>query len=331
LNKYSSRYQGIDLDEPDHLKREEFRINDLFIKSRETRKWIEEDSSYESLFKLILNSFRKIRKSPGGVVSSEALEHFNMLIKEIQKKVQVKEKEVSESMDDFTDFLSFKKNYIVEHVDYLTEEEDGASFDKFIDAIESVDKEEKSEKTSAPSESEKDRNLYISPFQPFDNTDLKVIGEMYRKNKKPTVLCLVHPESYDQAEFPISKETCLQMLEEVKEGSNEIGEIIHVKKAFLGSVLDKCKEHELNPVLLGASLENSDMYQKQLDYLKAQDRDLDLSVVKFKMPKRDKNLLGLISQGDYTLFKKYIPSQISAKFFQILQNEINQGSHNLEN
>jgi hypothetical protein len=254
-----------------------------------------------------------------------------MLIKEIQKKVQVKEKEVSESMDDFTDFLSFKKNYIVEHVDYLTEEEDGASFDKFIDAIESVDKEEKSEKTSAPSESEKDRNLYISPFQPFDNTDLKVIGEMYRKNKQPTVLCLVHPEAYDQAEFPISKETCLQMLEEVKEGSNEIGEIIHVKKAFLGSVLDKCKEHELNPVLLGASLENSDMYQKQLDYLKAQDRDLDLSVVKFKMPKRDKNLLGLISQGDYTLFKKYIPSQISAKFFQILQNEINQGSHNLEN
>lgn len=342
LDRYASRYQGIDLNEPDHLKRDEFRINDLFIKSRETRKWIEEDESYESLFKLILNSFRRIRKNPGGVVSSEALEHFNMLVKNIQKRLEIKEKEVKESLDDFTDFLSFKKNYIVEHVDYLTEEEDGASFDKFIDAIESVDKEENEKKgtdstqktdedpSPVAAKSDADRNLYVSSFQPFDNTDLKVIQEMYKKKKSPVVLCLVHPEISDSLEFPISKDSCLKTLEAIKEDSDLIGEIIHVKKPFLSTILSKLEDQGLNPVMLGTSLDKSDLYQKQLDYLKAQDKDLSLNIIKFKIPQRDKNLIELISKGDYTLFKKYVPPQISAKFFTILQNEINQGSHNLE-
>ena len=330
LEMYSSRYQGIDLDEPDHLKKDEFRLNGQFIKSRATRKWIEEDTAYESLFKLILNSFRKIRKNPGGVVSSDALEHFNMLIKDIQSKLQIQEKPVKESLDDFTDFLSFKKNFIIEHVDYLTEEEDGASFDNFIDAMESVDKDEKVVSSKVPTQTDQDRNLYISDFQPFDNTDLKVIQEMHKKNGKPVILCLVHPEIEDQ-EYPISKDTSLQILNSLKSGSEIIGEIIHVKKPFLNTVLDKCKEQDLKPVLLGASTEKFDLYQKQLDYIKAQDKDLNLSLVKFKIPKRDKNLIDLISTGDYTIFKKYVPAEISSKFFEVLQNEINKGSRNLEN
>ena len=330
LDAYSSRYQGIDLDEPDHLKKDEFRLNGQFIKSRATRKWIEEDQAYESLFKLILNSFRKIRKNPGGVVSSEALEQFNMLIKDIQNKLQIPEKEVKESLEDFTDFLSFKKNFIVEHVDYLTEEEDSPSFDNFIDAMESVDKDDNSVSDKIPTETDQDRNLYISSFQPFDNTDLKVIQEMHKKNGKPVILCLVHPEIQDR-EYPISKDTSLDILNSLKSSSEIIGEIVHVKKPFLNTVLEKCGEQDLKPVLLGASTEKFDLYQKQLDYIKAQDKDIDLSLIKFKIPKRDKNLIDLISNGDYTVFKKYVPAEISSKFFEILQNEINRGSHNLEN
>jgi hypothetical protein len=117
----------------------------------------------------------------------------------------------------------------------------------------------------------------------------------------------------------------------LKSSSEIIGEIVHVKKPFLNTVLEKCGEQDLKPVLLGASTEKFDLYQKQLDYIKAQDKDIDLSLIKFKIPKRDKNLIDLISNGDYTVFKKYVPAEISSKFFEILQNEINKGSHNLEN
>jgi hypothetical protein len=257
-----------------------------------------------------------------------------MLIKEIQKAVEVPQKKIEESIDDFTDFLSFKKNFISEPIDYLTEEEDQVGFDKFIDAIESTEKEPEKEapdeETKMVTKSDADRNLYISAFQPFDNTDLKVIKELHKQNGNPVTLCLVHPIIDGDPEFPISQSTALEMLKSLKSSHEEIGEILEIKKPFLNTIIEKMKESGLRPILLGTSIPESDLYQKQLHYLKTQDPELDLGLIKFKMPSRDQKLLDLIRSGDYTLFKKYVPAQISSQFFDLLKSEITGGSQNLE-
>jgi len=181
LSEYSEMYKGADFQEPEYLKKDEFRINKKFITNKDVINYLEEDESFESLFKLMLNSFRKIKKRAGGLINQGALEQFNLLVTDIQKRVEnVNESFVFES--DLPTFLDFKrKNSDKNKVNYVTEETEGEkeedpfySYNEFISALETIDtsKKPKSDLIEEEKEPEKeleDVNILIGRFQPFHN------------------------------------------------------------------------------------------------------------------------------------------------------------------
>ena len=72
-------------------------------------KWIEDDDSYESLFKLILNSFRKIKKRTDGIITPGIIDQFNMLVSNRDTAVR-KKKFIKANESNIPSFLDFKKN-----------------------------------------------------------------------------------------------------------------------------------------------------------------------------------------------------------------------------
>jgi hypothetical protein len=84
LDKYSDKYRGADFEEPEYLKREEFRLNKDLVDDRRVLKYVNDDESFESLFKLMLNSFRKIKSRASGIVTKGMMEQMNLLIRDIK-------------------------------------------------------------------------------------------------------------------------------------------------------------------------------------------------------------------------------------------------------
>ena len=109
LEEYGYKYKGADFQEPDYLKKDEFRLNKPLIKDKRVLSYLESDDSYESLFKLILNSFRKIKKRAGGIITAGIIDQFNLLVGDIQRVVSAKSTpKIQESQ--VPSFLDFKKN-----------------------------------------------------------------------------------------------------------------------------------------------------------------------------------------------------------------------------
>ena len=327
MNEYSDRYQGMDLNEPEHLKKEEFGLNSEMLKSRAARKWVQEDDSFESLFKLILNSFRKIRKKPGSIVTPDMLGQFNILVKDIEKYVRTPEKAITESEIEFTDFLSFRQKYINEKVDYLTEEDDeNSTSDKFIDAIESQDKEKTKILPMKKPSSENEVNLIIGKFQPFDNLDLKIIDHLYEQNGLKSIICIVHPGFDHEGEFPISYPTIKDSIDSLASSNDKIQGVIRAKKHLLTNALEDCYEKNLHPKLIGTETKNLEDFKKQLEYFNKlysfPDGVEKPEIADLKLPTRDESILKLIKEGNYTLFKKLVPKAIHVNFFEKFKQEL---------
>jgi hypothetical protein len=107
--EYGDKYLGLDFQEPDFLKQPGFESNLELIKDEETKSLIADDESYESLFKLILSAFRKIKKRPGGFFTQGAIEQFNLLVKEISEYLNNSSIVVESIIPTFDQFRKVKK------------------------------------------------------------------------------------------------------------------------------------------------------------------------------------------------------------------------------
>jgi hypothetical protein len=105
LEENEDKYRGADFEEPDYLKREEFRLNKDLVDDRRVLKYVNEDDSFESLFKLMLNSFRKIKSRAGGIITKGMMEQMNLLIRDIKDYIEKPRKgKMNESFMSFADF-----------------------------------------------------------------------------------------------------------------------------------------------------------------------------------------------------------------------------------
>jgi hypothetical protein len=105
LEENEDKYRGADFEEPEYLKREEFRLNKDLIDDRRVLKYVNEDDSFESLFKLMLNSFRKIKSRAGGIITKGMMEQMNLLIRDIKAYIEKTRKgKMNESFMSFSDF-----------------------------------------------------------------------------------------------------------------------------------------------------------------------------------------------------------------------------------
>lgn len=341
LDEYGYKYKGADFQEPEYLKKEEFRLNKHLITDRRVLKYLEEDESFESLFKLILNSFRKIKKRAGGIITPGIIDQFNAVVSSIEKKVGTKESKPAVMESEMPSFLDFKKNNLKPRkVDYVTSESDETakdddhfySYNEFISALETIDTTKKNIEKPKVVEKEEDKapelkevNLLIGRFQPFHNGHLKMAKFLKEKNDLPSIIAVVHPGHNKSGKSPFTEDLVAKYMEAiVKDSPTLISGYFSTKRGLLGVIYGMAKEMGYKVNLIGAGDDRIEDYKKQADYLKKAGGDFpdEIDVVETPRSKSGTEVRKAIEEENFLEFKKLVPQGVSS-FYNSLLSSIN--------
>jgi cytidyltransferase-like protein len=341
LDEYGYKYKGADFQEPEYLKKEEFRLNKNLITDRRVLKYLEEDESFESLFKLILNSFRKIKKRAGGIITPGIIDQFNAVVSSIEKKVGTKESKPAVMESEMPSFLDFKKNNLKPRkVDYVTSESDETakdddhfySYNEFISALETIDTTRKNIEKPKIVEKEEDKapelkevNLLIGRFQPFHNGHLKMAKFLKEKNDLPSIIAVVHPGHNKSGKSPFAEDLVAKYMEAiVKDNPTLISGYFSTKRGLLGVIYGMAKEMGYKVNLIGAGDDRIEDYKKQADYLKKAGGDFpdEIDVVETPRSKSGTEVRKAIEEENFLEFKKLVPQGVSS-FYNSLLSSIN--------
>ena len=346
LDENGYKYKGADFQEPDYLKKEEFRLNKPLIKDRRVLSYLEADDSYESLFKLILNSFRKIKKRAGGIITAGIIDQFNLLVADIERVVSAKKtaKIQESSMPSFMDFK--RNNLSSKKVEYTTSENDDVaneeeeydhfySYNEFISKLETIDTKDKPNveitEDEKPAETDKEKekkledvNLIIGRFQPFHNGHLKMVKKMMEKNNLPSIIAVVHPGHNKSGKSPFDEDLVSKYMENVvKESAGKIQGFFMVKRGLLGVIYGKSKELGYLPKAIAAGDDRIDDYKKQSDYLKKAGGDFpdDLEIVQTSRSSSGTEVREKLAEEDFLGFKKLVPTGVSSLYNQLVSSQ----------
>ena len=330
LEENEDKYRGADFEEPDYLKREEFRLNKDLVDDRRVLKYVNEDDSFESLFKLMLNSFRKIKSRAGGIITKGMMEQMNLLIRDIKDYIEKPRKgKMNESFMSFLDFR--KENSPV--VEYLKEEDSDTeadenpfnSYGEFITALETIDNsksgvaEEKEEKKDL-----KDVNLLVGRFQPFHNGHLKMAKFLKEKNNFPSVAVVVYPGHNKSGKSPFKEDTIKKYMDGIVRDESEIADYIIVQRGLIGSAIVKLLEKGYKPHLIGAGEDRVDDYTKQLEYVKKSEigeEMKDLKLIKTPRVTSATKVREAIADDNYQEVKRLVPKGVSV-LYNTLKSEV---------
>ena len=344
LEEYGYKYKGADFQEPDYLKKDEFRLNKPLIKDKRVLSYLESDDSYESLFKLILNSCRKIKKRAGGIITAGIIDQFNLLVGDIQRVVSAKSTpKIQESQ--VPSFLDFKKNNLsAKTVDYTTSENEESdkneeeydhfySYNEFISALETLDTQEKpkeiitetDEKKEEPKEKElQDVNLLIGRFQPFHNGHMNMVKKMAEENELPSIIAVVHPGHNKSGKTPFSEDLVSKYMETVvKENAGKILGYFIINRGLLGVIYGKAKELGYLVKAIAAGDDRIDDYKKQAEYLKKAGGDFpeDIELIQTPRSSSGTEVREKIDNEDFVGFKKLVPHAVATFYDQLVSSQ----------
>lgn len=332
LDRYSDKYKNSDFDEPEYLKKDEFRVNKAMVSNKEALAYMEEDDSFESLFKLIINQFRKIKKRSGGIISASVIEQFNMLVKEIESRLAENKKQVNES--EIPSFMSFK-DLMRKKVDYITEEaveeEDDysqeedykkGSFSEFISDLEKMRSTRvKNEAPLKEEDVEKSDlnpiNIIVGRFQPFHKGHLNMVKELKEENGLPSIAVVVYPGHNKSKKSPFNDELIKKYMEAVvRENPEYLSGFLIITRGLLGIAAGEIRKRGYEIRLIGAGDDRLDDYKKQVDFLKKAGKEFpeEAKVHKTKRSIEGAKIREIIKGGDFSNFKKYVTPAVASLY-----------------
>lgn len=334
IDQHGSKYKGTDFEEPSYLKKDEFRLNRDMIDDERVNSLLDEDDAYEPLFKLILNSFRKIRKRPSGIISGDIIDQFNMVVRDINKYIERKnKKDVNES--EMPSFSGFRESNFVQRVEYVTEEEQDEeqfyTFNDFIETLESIDQSSPSKYQDELPDDSKKVNLIVGRFQPFHKGHLKMAKFLFEKNGLPCHIAVVYPGHNKSGKSPFTKSIIEKYMNPVVESNDEIEGYTIYKSGYLGNILASLADLGYEVSLLGCGEDRLADYNKQTEYLKNTDLS-DLVGKHFEIVKTPRvgsatEVRDLLMKSDYSGFKKKTTPEI-ASVYNILEPAMRKGELN---
>jgi hypothetical protein len=341
--EYGDKYLGLDFQEPEFLKQPGFESNLDLIKDEETKSLIADDESYESLFKLILSAFRKIKKRPGGFFTQGAIEQFNLLVKEISEYLNNSSIVVESIIPTFDQFRKVKKPFIpqeeedeediedeVEEVPVKSQEVDndvteepqeieiGVEEDPIQDEVvldpEVIDQIKTALGQSDPissykgDEEAKKVNIVIGKFQPFNNGHLKLIKKANQNNGLPVAVFVVRPGSHSY----IDDQTMDKMMNIISnELLNVIDSIHYVDDDLLLTAIQTLgKKYEPKTLTVGNKrLDNYLLQTRSLKKRKKLDSGFQIQTAPEWINSED--VSRTIQERNYMEFKKHVPKSLS--------------------
>jgi len=347
VEEHGEKYLGLDFQEPEFLRQEGFEINSDLIKDEKTKSLISEDESYQSLFKVILSAFRKIKKRPGGFFTQGAIEQFNLLVREISNYLNNSISVVESMIPTFDQFRKTKKTFVpqeetedeeedvedeVEEVPVKEDPIDEPTEDQSEEPVVIEAPKEGEEETVNPIDADlvnqikdvlgqndpissqtlinpgKEVNIVIGKFQPFNNGHLKLIKKANQSNGLPVVIMVVNGSK----NF-IKGEIMDKMMSIVSsELPNVVDSFKYIDDDLLSSALNGLGE-KYNPKTLTVGTKRLDNYLLQARSLKKR-KKLDKDFVLQTAPEwvNSKEILNDLGEKNYLNFKKNVPKGLAS-------------------
>ena len=299
ISEYSEKYEGLQLEIPEYLKRPEFELDKSLIKDPEVIKIIDQDETYAEVYKILINFFRRTRKkSKANFFTPDLLTQLNLIVTKIKNIIMGDE--LYESLfPSFSEFVDSPNEALM-----LSEEEFAKS--DF----------EKSEPIPV--------NILIGNFQPVTMGHIKAAEKLKDKNGNKVFLIAIKPEKPTQ-HSPFSLGETRIMLERTQQ--EYPGLIVDIRTIQSGQIEEILKviQPEYTPVLWGTSEKRLRDYMLQLDYIKKKKIPLRLSkdfkLVELPSFIKSEDVRETIKDSNFTKFKKQVPTNVVPHFFN-LQKEL---------
>lgn len=299
IAEYKEKYEGLELEIPEYLKRPEFELDKNLIKDPQVTKIIENNETYREIYKILLNFFRRVRKkSNASFFTPNLLTQLNLIVNKIKNIIMGDE--IYESLF--------------------------PSFSEFVDSpnADSMLSEKEFSEKNLSKEDPIPVNILIGNFQPVTMGHIKAAQRMKEKNGNKTYLVGIKNNKRNQVS-PFSLEETRVMLERVQqEYSDLIADVKLVESGKIEEILEALYPI-YEPELWGTSERRLKDYLLQLDYVKKKKIPLRISD-KFKLVElpayvKSEEVLKALTDSDFLKFKKLVPSCIAPHFFN-LQKEL---------
>lgn len=299
IKEYSEKYEGLQLDIPEYLKRPEFELDKNLIKDPEVIKLINQDETYSEAYKILINFFRRTRKKSGAnFFTPELLTQLNLIVSKIKNIIMGDE--IYESLfPSFSEFVDSPNEALM-----LSEEEFAKS------------KSKKSEVEPV--------NILIGNFQPVTLGHIKAAEKLKEKNGHKVFLVAIKPDKPTQHSPFSLGETRIMLERTQQEYPNLIANIRTIPSGQIEEIL-KVLQPKYKAVLWGTSEKRLRDYMLQLDYIKKKKIPLRLSS-EFKLVElpsfvKSEEVRETIKSSNFVKFKKLVPTNVIPHFFN-LQKEL---------
>jgi len=296
IKDYSYKYDGLQLDVPEYLKRPEFEVDFDLINDEGVIKHVKGNDTFKEIYRILVNFFRKPRKkSTSSFFNDSLLTQLNIQIKKI-KRVIMGDVLYEGLFPSFGEFV-------------------GDSV--FVGEHENLEKKSKGKKVKV-----KKVNVLIGNFQPIHNGHIKAAEKLKEKNGLPCVLVAIVQKN---KRYPFSEKSVLIMLNKVQQSNSELfSDVRIVKVSTIKEILCELRPN-FDPILWGSSARNIKDYVLQMDYIKKKDIPLRISdefkLIEVPSYQKTDDVITSIENGDFNTFKDIVPGAISSEFFN-LQKEL---------
>lgn len=344
------KYLGLDFQEPEYLTQINNEINLDLIGDQKTKEILSVDESYQSLFRLILSAFRKLKKKPGGFFTMGAVEQFNLLVREISEYLNRKNIVVESMIPTFDQFRKEKKVFVpqeeiedteedqeiedtepeVEEIPLKNDEpeksEDSVDFEipdvseeevdpEIIDRIKAI-LSKPVDSDDSVSKDENPVNIIIGKFQPFNNGHEKVIKKAHQTNGHP--VCVFVTRS---GKSFIDQEIMKKMMDLVSSDlSGIVSSVLFVDDDLLSTAVENLPTG-LTPKTLTVGKNKVDNYLLQSRMLKKKVRiPSDFQIQSAPEWVISNDVMNSLKSRDYLSFKKSVPKSIHSLWEELSRN-----------
>lgn len=294
IDKFSFKYEGIELDTPEYLSMPEFDIDMSLVNDDGVIKIIENNPTYKEIYRIISNFFRKTRKkSSSSFFTPDLIVQLNLIVKKI-KRIVMGDAVYEGLFPSFGEFIGSDINnntYIGEN-EWFNQNRPTSKSDKV--------------------------NILIGRFQPLHNGHIKCAESLKENNGKKVVLVAIVNPSRNSA---FSDRTVRILLEKAQQSMPDL--IKDVKLVSSDSIKDIMEVilPEYSPILWGSAERRIKDYVLQLDYLKKRNVNLrisnDFKLVQLPSYLESKKVRQMISSNDFNSFKESVPPFVKSEFFNL--------------
>jgi cytidyltransferase-like protein len=302
VERNGHKYIGVNFDTPEFAKKPEFEVNTKFIRNARTKDIIKNEYM-SNLFKIILSSFRKYRKSSTDILTDVIINSINDIVDRIEKRIR--EEVITDVALDFETFL---KSNVYKGEKSMFEQEifSGLNLDTREQGLKKV-------------------NIIVGRFQPFTLGHMKVLEQIHKQNGHPIVIFIVRGVKSNFAKNPIDADTQIRMFGELKKEYRFLEAMRIIPTAAIDTIFNSLRP-AYEPVLWGSGTDRLKSYRYQVDkYGEDLNALSEFDIYEIKRDDEDisaTKVRDALTIEDYDTYKKMTPKSIHS-FFDELKAIIN--------